>query len=109
MSRTATVVSDTSVSAPASDRPKWSRMSGSRTANAARSSSSTALRPNSTSRGNVGAPRVIADGCHSSIQRLTRASTGAVYLGLDEHAQHEEHEQHHDERHDHAGDRVEAA
>ena len=74
MSSTAIVVSDTSRSAPALLRPKWSRMSGSSTANAARSSSSTAFRPKRTMSGKVGAPRVIAEGRHSSTHRLSPPS-----------------------------------
>ena len=66
MSSTAIVVSDTSRSAPALLRSKWSRMSGSSTANAARSSSSTAFRPKRTISGKVGAPSVTAEGRHSS-------------------------------------------
>jgi hypothetical protein len=50
-SRPAMTPAATMPSAVESDRPKWSRMSGSRTAKPVRSSSSTALRPNSTNRG----------------------------------------------------------
>ena len=70
----AIAVAPTRPSAAASDMPKWSRMSGSRTENAARSSSSTALRPNRTARGYVGAPSVTADGRHAAASLRTVAA-----------------------------------
>jgi hypothetical protein len=53
-------------------RRKWSRISGVRTANAVRSSSSTALRPNSTNSGKKGAPPVIELGRHSRANSRNR-------------------------------------
>src|SRR5688500_3276863 len=83
-------------------------MSGSRTPNAVRSSSSTAFSPNRTSSGNAGSPIVTADGRHSSTNRLIRPGIPAGFL-LDEHAQDQQEQQDGDQHHDETGDRVEAA
>src|SRR3954469_12310661 len=74
----ATTPAATMASAAESSRPKWSRMSGRRTANPDRSSSSTAFSPNRTNSGKADSPSVTAPGRHSSIHRRIAPSTLVV-------------------------------
>jgi hypothetical protein len=75
MISTAIVVAETMLRAPALLRPKSSRMSGSSTENAVRSSSSTALRPNRTISGKAGRPPVTTEGRQSAAQVRSDLST----------------------------------
>ena len=65
----------TSVRTPCRSRPNSSRISGSRMPNAVRSSSSTALSPNSTNSGNTGPPA--AERSQPSTDHRSAARTGA--------------------------------